>query len=138
MPIKTPFSDETGQRQVNLDTEDLGNGLHRLVTSGAADAAGATSEGNYETVAASQNAQPLGAAGAVGDFLEGLLIVVTIAASAQVQIKDGADAAITVFPNNPGGGVGTYPIPLGLISRTGAWQVTTGAGSTVVAIGTFT
>jgi hypothetical protein len=91
----------------------------------------------YETVAASQTTQALGAVGGVGDLLSRLICVVTTAATAQVQIKDGADTAITVFPNSPGGGVGTYTIPIGLISRTGAWQVTTGAGVAVIACGNF-
>lgn len=94
--------------------------------------------GEYETVAASQTTQTLGATGAVGDYLEGLLCVVATAATAQVQIKDGSDTAITVLPNSPGGGIGTYPIPIGLTSRTGAWQITTGAGVSVVAVGNFT
>jgi hypothetical protein len=92
----------------------------------------------YETVAASQTTQTLGATGATGDYLDTLLIVVTTAATAQVSIKDGADSAIVVFPNSPGAGVGTYPVPVGLVSRTGAWQITTGAGSAVIATGNFT
>jgi hypothetical protein len=94
--------------------------------------------GSYETVAASQTAQALGATGAVGDYLECLIIVVSTAATAAVSIKDGGDSAISIFPNSPGGGIGTYVIPVGLWSRTGAWQVTTGAGSAVIATGNFT
>ena len=92
----------------------------------------------YETVAASQTAQALGATGAVGDHLESLTIVVATAATGTVSIKDGSDTAIVVFPNSPGGGIGTYRVELGLTSRTGAWQVTTGAGSSVIACGRFT
>lgn len=91
----------------------------------------------YETVAISQTNQPLGATGAAGDYLDKLIVVVATAATAQVQIKDGSNAAITVFPNNPGGGIGTYVVPLGLRSTSGAWQITTGAGSTVIACGDF-
>lgn len=92
----------------------------------------------YETVAASQSNQVLGATGAAGDYLDRLVIVVSTAATAQVQIKDGSNAAITVLPNSPGGGIGTYVIQLGLRSTTGAWQVTTGAGASVIACGSFT
>lgn len=92
----------------------------------------------YETVAVSQTDQVLGATGATGDYLSHLVIVVATAATAAVSIKDGAGSAISVFPNNPGGGVGTYTVPLGLTSTAGAWKVTTGAGSTVVAVGNFT
>lgn len=94
--------------------------------------------GEYETVAASQTNQVLGTIGAVGDYLGRLVCVVSTAATAQVQIKDGGGSAITVFPNSPGGGVGTYVIPLGLKSAAGAWQVTTGAGVAVLAVGAFT
>ena len=96
------------------------------------------SEGDYETVAASQSDQALGAAGAAGDWLQRLIIVVATAATAQVQIKDGSGSAITVFPNSPGGGVGTYTIEVGMKSVSGAWKVTTGAGSSVIAVGDFT
>lgn len=94
----------------------------------------------YETVAASvaSPGQALGATGAVGDYLKSLILVVATAATATVSIKDGADAAIVVFPNSPGGGIGTYTIPIGLKSRTGAWQVITGAGVSVIAVGDFT
>ena len=93
---------------------------------------------DYETVAASQTTQVMGATGGLGDFLHRLVCVVTTAATAQVQIKDGANTAITVFPNSPGGGIGTYPVELNITSTNGAWQVTTGAGVAVVAIGRFT
>lgn len=106
---------------------------------GATKAASAGVE--YETVAAGQTAQVLGGSSAttnVGDYLEGLVCVVSTAATSAVQIKDGGDSAITVLPNNVGGGVGTYYVPLGLLSRTGSWQVTTGAGVAVIALGSFT
>lgn len=92
----------------------------------------------YETVAASQTDQAIGATGATGDYLDRLIIVVATAATAAVSIKDGAGSAISVFPNSPGNGVGTYNVPLGLRSLAGAWKVTTGAGSSVIAVGNFT
>lgn len=94
--------------------------------------------GEYETVAASQSDQVLGATGATGDYLDGLLCVVATAATAQVQIKDGGGSAITVFPNSPGGGVGSYFVPIMAKSSAGAWKVTTGAGVSVLATGNFT
>lgn len=97
----------------------------------------ADADTEYETVGASASNQVLGATGAVGDLLGTLIITVNTAATAQVQIKDGSDAAITILPNSPGGGIGVYVVKIGLRSRTGAWQVTTGAGSTVIAKGLF-
>jgi hypothetical protein len=93
---------------------------------------------DYETIAASQTDQVLGGTGAKGDLLTLLICVVTTAATGTVLIQDGADTAITVLPNSPGAGVGTYVIPLNLISRSGAWSITTGAGVAVLATGEFT
>jgi hypothetical protein len=92
----------------------------------------------YETVAASQTDQAMGATGATGDYIEGLVCVVATAATSQVQIKDGSGSAITVLPNAVGPGVGTYYVPLGLTSTSGAWKVTTAAGVSVIACGDFT
>lgn len=50
---------------------------------------------------------------------------------------DGSGSAITVFPNSPGGGVGTYTVELNITSTGGAWKVTTGAGVAVIAIWRF-
>ncbi len=99
------------------------------------------SSGAYETVAAGQTSQVLGATGAAGDYIEGLLCVVVTAATAQVQIADGNGSAITVFPNSPGGGVGSYYVPIGAVCVNGTspgWKVTTGAGVSVFATGRFT
>lgn len=96
------------------------------------------SNGEYETVAASQTDQVLGATGASGDYLTRLICVVATAATAQVQIKDGAGSAITVLPNSPGGGVGTYTIEIGLKATGAGWKVTTAAGVSVIAVGDFT
>jgi len=95
--------------------------------------------GEYETVAASQTDQVLGSTGAAGDYLHRLICVVSTAATAQVQIQDGSGGSdITVLPNSPGGGIGTYVIPVGIKSTTGGWRVTTGAGVAVIAVGAFT
>ena len=96
------------------------------------------SSGEYETVAASQTDQVLGATGRVGDYIEGLIIVVATAATAAVSIKDGAGSAISVFPNSPGGGVGTYNVALGMKATGAGWKITTGAGCSVIAVGSFT
>lgn len=92
---------------------------------------------SYETVAVSQTDQVMGGVGAAGDLLESLICVVGTAATSQVQIKDGGGSAITVLPNAVGQGIGTYPIYLNIRSYAGPWKVTTGAGVTVIAIGTF-
>lgn len=93
---------------------------------------------DYETVAASQTAQILGGAGKQGDILERLIITVGTAATAAVSISDSGGAAIPIMPNLPGGGIGVYVVEIGARARgaTG-WSVTTGAGSTVLAVGRF-
>lgn len=96
---------------------------------------------HYETIAPSQTDQVLGGAGAAGDYLARLIIVVTTAAQSAVTLKDGAvvvPASGGIFPASPGGGVGTYVIDLEVTSQTGAWKVTTGSGVSVVAVGSFT
>jgi hypothetical protein len=90
----------------------------------------------WETVAASQTDQMMGATGAAGDYLDHLIIVVSTAATAAVSIEDG-DTNIAVFPNSPGGGVGTYIVPVNLKSLVGGWEITTGAGAAVIAVGRF-
>lgn len=114
-------------RQGNVAGGDISNNV-QVVEQGQFD---------YETVAASQSDQVLGSTGAAGDLLHKLVCIVTTAATAQVQIKDGSGSAITVFPNSPGGGVGTYVLEFNISSGAGAWKVTTGAGVAVLAIGRF-
>lgn len=97
--------------------------------------------GEYETVAASATTQALGATGAAGDYLAAIIIVPGTAAAGNVTIKDGSNAAITVFV---GGGTTALPtlapirLDLGMISTNGAWQVSTGTNVTVIGIGNFT
>ena len=97
-------------------------------------------EGDYETVAASQTDQVLGATGAAGDYLAGLLIIPAVVACGAVSIKDGSGSSITLFV---GGGVTALPacipffVPLGAKSTAGGWKVTTGANVSVFAVGNF-
>ena len=96
--------------------------------------------GGYETVAASQTDQALGATGATGDYLSGLLIIPATTSPGAVSIKDGAGSAITIFT----GGVSSvttlhsFFVPLNIRSAAGAWQVTTGAAVSAIASGSFT
>jgi hypothetical protein len=91
----------------------------------------------YEHVAVSQTAHVLGGTGAIGDYLDKLVCTVSTAATSSVTILDGAVASHVVLPNNVGGGIGVYVIPLGTISRNGAWKITTAAGVEVLAVGIF-
>ena len=94
----------------------------------------------YETVAAGQTAQVLGGTGAVGDVLEGLLIIPGTTGPGAVAILDGS-TSITVFTGGETSVSGLAPfwVNLGRIkSISGAWKVTTGANVTAIAVGRFT
>lgn len=94
----------------------------------------------YETVAASATAQVLGATGATGDYLAGVLVFPGTAGCGVVTILDNA----TTIGTFAGGGTTALPslvpflIPVGLFSVSGAWKITTGANVTAVGIGNFT
>lgn len=96
--------------------------------------------GEYETVAASQTDQVMGATGATGDYLSAVLIVPATAAAGAVSIKDGS-TSISIFA---GGGTTALPtlapirVDLGMISVSGAWKVTTGTNVSAIGIGNFT
>lgn len=98
---------------------------------------------DYETVAAAQTAQMLGATGAVGDFLAGVLIVPASTSPGAVSIKDGNGTAITIFAGGADS-VGTlhpFFVPVGArcTATTGpGWQVTTGANVSAIGLGSFT
>lgn len=97
--------------------------------------------GEYETVAASQTDQILGATGAVGDYLAGLLITPTTTGAGSVSIKDGNGSSIAIFNTGTLSNLVPFYVPLGMITvnaTTPGWKVTTGANVTVIGIGNFT
>lgn len=89
----------------------------------------------YETVAVSQTGQVIGATGAAGDYIDKLVVSVATSATGTVTLLDGATSIVITAANTP---IGVYTVLLGLLSRSGAWSITTGAGATVVAVGKFT
>jgi len=88
----------------------------------------------YETVAASQTAQVLGTAGAIGDYIHRLVITVGTAATGTVALLDDTTSIPITAANTP---IGVYIVDIGAISASGAWKITTGAGATVMAMGKF-
>lgn len=91
----------------------------------------------YETVAASQTAQVLGATGATGDYLSWVCFQPTATNAGTSTVLDNATVVFTItsgtladlrpiyfFANAP--------------SVSGAWKVTTGASMTATAFGDFT
>jgi hypothetical protein len=96
--------------------------------------------GSYETVAASQTDQALGATGATGDFLLGVLIIPATVSPGAVSIKDGSGSAITIFTGGTTSVSNLVPffVTLGIKSTGGAWKVTTGANVSAIGVGKFT
>lgn len=95
--------------------------------------------GDYETVAASQTTQTMGATGGSGDYLAGVLIIPATTSPGNVQIKDGSNSAITVFAGGTDSVSNLVPffVPIGARSAQGAWQITTGANVSAIAVGNF-
>lgn len=93
----------------------------------------------YETVAASQTAQVLGATGATGDFISGILVIPATTSPGNVLLLDNA-TSITVFTGGATSVSNLVPffIPLGMFSVSGAWKLTTGANVSCIGIGNFT
>lgn len=94
---------------------------------------------DYETVAASQTNQILGATGAVGDYLGGITIQPGTTTPGAVVVKDGSTTVYT-FPGGASSVNGLYPFFVAISGKSvsGAWNVTTGANVTVFAGGSFT
>lgn len=83
----------------------------------------------YETVAASQTDQVLGATGAAGDFIHSIVVD---SATGTVVLKDDTTAILTI----PASGTGVWE--LNLTSKNGAFKVTTAASTTCLCVGRFT
>ncbi len=105
-----------------------GNGM-RVINGGA----------EYETVAASQTGQALGAAGATGDYIAGVLVIPATTTPGVVTLLDNA-ISIPLFVGGASSVSNLVPfyIPLGMISVSGAWKLTTGANVSSIGIGNFT
>lgn len=109
------------------------------VNIGAVQSAGSA----YETVAASQTAQVLGATGATGDYLSHCVIYPTSTSPGVVTVFDNTNAAGTNVIAFAGGASSTsnltpISVPVGAISVSGAWKVTTGSAVSVTCYGKFT
>lgn len=93
----------------------------------------------YETVAASQTAQALGATGGTGDFISHVLVIPATTAPGVVTLLDNA-TSIPIFVGGSGSvsNLAPFAIPLGMKSVSGAWKITTGANVSVIGVGDFT
>lgn len=93
----------------------------------------------YETVAASQTAQALGAAGATGDYISKVIIIPATTSPGNVLLLDNA-TSITIFTGGATSVSNLVPftVDLGMISVSGAWKITTGSNVSCIGIGNFT
>lgn len=91
----------------------------------------------YETVAASQTDQVLGATGATGDFLSHIVIQPATTGAGTVTVKDGTTVIFT-FTSGTLSDLSPKTVAFGTFSVNGAWKVTTGANVAVIGIGDFT
>lgn len=94
---------------------------------------------DYESVAASQTASILGTAGAIGDYLFGVLVIPETTSPGNVLMLDNATST-TIFVGGASSVSNLIPflIPLGYYSVSGAWKLTTGANVHVIGVGKFT
>lgn len=125
----------TGKGIIKRDgTDAFAQGVVLLDTNG-----GTVGGSEYETVAALQTAQVLGATGATGDYLTSILVVPATTSPGAVTVTDGS-TGITVFTGGASSVADLKPfsVPLGIASVSGAWKVTTGASVSVIGIGNFT
>lgn len=133
-PISTPNNhviiDDAGG--VPIVYADVGTKLDNILSA-------VSGGGEYETVAASQTAQPLGATGVIGDYLAGILVIPATTTPGLVTVLDNA-IAIPVFAGGAGSVSNLIPfyVPIGAFSVSGGWKATTGANVSLWAFGNFT
>ena len=123
---------------------DLGPGTGGAATLRVAIDSSQVDGAEYETVPANTSSpQTLGAAGAVGDFLAGILVVPATTSPGPVTLFDGTsspDVAIPLFTGGASSVSNLVPffIPLGMNSLMGGWKVTTGTNVSIIGVGNFT
>lgn len=95
--------------------------------------------GKYVTVAASTGPTTLQTStGAIGDYISGVLVIPSSTSPGAIVLTDNA-TAITIFAGGASSLSNLVPffIPLGAVSTSGAWKITTLANASVIAVGKF-
>lgn len=135
--VALPANQSVNVAQINGVTPLMGNGV--VGTGSPRVAIADIGTGEYETVAASQTNQALGASGATGDYLLQLVCVPATTSPGVVTVLDNA-IAIVSFPGGASSVSNLLPftIPVNAYSVSGAWKVTTGANISCVGVGNFT
>jgi hypothetical protein len=130
----------TGAQRVTVSTDQATNAGAALVKGGV----GVVSGGSfYQAVAASQTGTTLqSSTGATGDYLSHCVLYPTSTSPGVVTVFDNTNAAGTDAILFAGGAsslsnLAPIAIPVGAVSVSGAWKVTTGASISVVCYGKF-
>ena len=97
----------------------------------------ALSAGEFETVAASQTAQALGATGAIGDYLERIILQPANTACGTTTLLNGTTVIFT-YTAGTLADLSPITVELGVVATEAGWKVTTGTSIAVLAIGNFT
>jgi hypothetical protein len=95
--------------------------------------------GKYITVAASTGPTTLqSSTGATGDYISGVLVIPASTSPGAITLTDNS-TAITIFAGGTSSVSNLVPffIPLGAVSASGAWKLTTGASVSCIGIGKF-
>jgi len=90
----------------------------------------------YETIAAGQTNQALGATGVSGDYLSHIIIQPATTGAGAVTIKDGTTTVFT-FTSGTLSDLKPVHVPVSAKSVTGSWNITTGTNVAVLAVGRF-
>jgi hypothetical protein len=91
----------------------------------------------YETVAAGQTAQVLGATGAAADYLSHIILQPAATVAGTTTVLDNATVIYT-FTTGTLADLRPIIVPIGCFSVSGASKVTTGASMAAVGVGSFT
>ena len=94
---------------------------------------------DYQVVTALQTSEPIGR-GVKGTYIRSITLIPLALTVGAVTLQDGAETARTIFVGGTGvAGVNRelrpIPMPIGELSRDGAWKITTGAD--IIALVTY-
>lgn len=129
-----------GAQRVTVSTDQATNAGAALVKGGVGVVNGGS---RYQAVAASATATVLqSSTGATGDYLSHCVIYPQSTSPGVVTVFDGSNSAGNSAILFAGGATSVsnlapIPVPVGAISRNGAWEVTTGTNVSVVCYGSF-
>lgn len=94
---------------------------------------------SYTSLSANSASTLLGSTGAIGDYIDGVLLVPASVSPGAVSIKD-STTAIQIFAGGTTSLTNLVPVfvPVGALSISGGWYLTTGSSIAAIVIGNFT